>query len=233
MRSIATPARCSGRGTDPWPFARTRSSSSSPRRSHRCSSRASWCWRRVRRLGAEPFVGAGPVGLAGFLIFGMRYYYVALTDRRLIFLNASFWTSRPKGFAWADPRESITTSDLQTDNKLWNWGKISSPTQAEPPDDLPRVLAPRAQGDGRHVGRPDRRIRFRPPAGRHPSCRRPRLRPRLRPLRRRRHLLRLHPSPAADGWAGRPLRAQESTDTSSCARTHLRSLPGASTMRHV
>ena len=74
-------------------------------------------------------MGAGPVGLAGFLIFGMRYYYVALTDRRLIFLNASFWTSRPKGFAWADPRESITTSDLQTDNKLWNWSKISSPTK--------------------------------------------------------------------------------------------------------
>jgi hypothetical protein len=45
------------------------------------------------------------------------------------FLNASFWTSCPKGFAWADPRDSITISDLQTDNKLWNWGKISSPTK--------------------------------------------------------------------------------------------------------
>ena len=28
-----------------------------------------------------------------------------------------------------DPRDSITISDLQTDNKLWNWGKISSPTK--------------------------------------------------------------------------------------------------------
>jgi hypothetical protein len=36
-------------------------------------------------------------GLAGFLIFGMRDHYVALTDRRLIFINASFWTSRPPG----------------------------------------------------------------------------------------------------------------------------------------
>ena len=59
----------------------------------------------------------------------MRYYYVALTDRRLIFMNASFWTSRPKGLAWSDPRDSITISDLQTDNKLWNWCKISSPTR--------------------------------------------------------------------------------------------------------
>ena len=54
---------------------------------------------------------------------------MALTDRRLIFMNASFWTSRPKGLAWSDPRDSITISDLQTDNKLWNWGKISSPTK--------------------------------------------------------------------------------------------------------
>ena len=84
---------------------------------------------RVRRLGANPLWAQGLLGLAGFLIFGMRYYYVALTDRRLIFVNASFWTSRPKGFAWADPRDSITISDLQTDNKLWNWGRISSPTK--------------------------------------------------------------------------------------------------------
>lgn len=32
----------------------------------------------------------GLLGLAGFLIFGMRSYYVAFTDRRLIFVNASF-----------------------------------------------------------------------------------------------------------------------------------------------
>ena len=60
--------------------------------------------------GPNPLWAQGLLGLAGFLIFGMRYYYVALTDRRLIFLNASFWTSRPNGFAWADPRDSITTA---------------------------------------------------------------------------------------------------------------------------
>jgi hypothetical protein len=47
--------------------------------------------------GPNPLWAQGLLGLAGFLIFGMRYYYVALTDHRLIFLNASFWTSRPKG----------------------------------------------------------------------------------------------------------------------------------------
>jgi hypothetical protein len=81
--------------------------------------------------GPNPLWVQGLLGLAGFLHFGMRYYYVyvALTDRRLIFVNASFWTSRPQGFAWSDARDSITISDLQTDNKLWNWGKISSPTK--------------------------------------------------------------------------------------------------------
>ena len=112
--------------------------------------------------GQNPLWAQGLLGLAGFLIFGMRYYYVALTDRRLIFMNASFWTSRPQGFAWSDPRDSITISDLQTDNKLWNWSKISSPTKQKPPHELPRVLASRAQGDGRRVGRPDRRPAFGP-----------------------------------------------------------------------
>jgi hypothetical protein len=46
--------------------------------------------------GPNPLWAQGLFGLAGFLIFGMRYYYVALSDRRLIFMNASFWTSRPQ-----------------------------------------------------------------------------------------------------------------------------------------
>jgi hypothetical protein len=73
--------------------------------------------------GPNPLWAQGLLGLAGFLLFGMRYYYVALTDRRLIFMNASFWTSRPQRFAWSDPRDSITITDLQTDNKLWNWAR--------------------------------------------------------------------------------------------------------------
>ena len=79
--------------------------------------------------GPNPLWAQGLLGLAGYLIFGMRYYYVALTDRRLIFMNASFWTGRPAGLAWSAPRDSVTIGDLQTDNKLWNWGTFSSPTK--------------------------------------------------------------------------------------------------------
>jgi hypothetical protein len=105
--------------------------------------------------GPNPLWAQGLLGLAGFLIFGMRYYYVALTDRRLIFLNASFWTSRPKGFAWADPRDSITISDLQTDNKLWNWGKISSRPNRTSSRTSTRSGAPelKAMGDMRPTDR--------------------------------------------------------------------------------
>jgi hypothetical protein len=86
-------------------------------------------------------------GLAGFLIFGMRDYYVALTDRRLIFINASFLTSRPEGFAWSDARDSVTIGDLQT-NTSCGTGARSQAEQAEPPHELPRVLASRAQAMG-------------------------------------------------------------------------------------
>ena len=95
----------------------------------------------------NPLWAQGLLGLVGFLIFGMRYY-VALTDRRLIFMNASFWTSRPSGLAWADPRDSVTISDLQSDNKLWNWGRFSSPTKQNLRMNFHAFWRPRAQGDG-------------------------------------------------------------------------------------
>jgi hypothetical protein len=119
--------------------------------------------------GPNPLWAQGLLGLAGFLILGMRYYYVALTDRRLIFMNASFWTSRPRGLAWSDPRDSIRISDLQTDNKLLELGQDLEPDQAEPPHELPRVQAPRAQGDGRRAGRPDRRSASEPRGRRRPG----------------------------------------------------------------
>ena len=79
--------------------------------------------------GPNPLWAQGLFGLIGFLIFGMRYYYVALTDRRVIFMKSSFWSARPAGLAWSDPRDTVTISDLKTDAKLWNWGKFSSPTK--------------------------------------------------------------------------------------------------------
>ena len=111
--------------------------------------------------GPNPLWAQGLLGLAGFLIFGMRYYYVALTDRRLVFMNASFWTSRPKGLAWSDPRDRSRSATCRRTTSC-GLGQDLEPDQAEPPHELPRVLASRAQGDGRPAGRPDRRPAFGP-----------------------------------------------------------------------
>ena len=47
--------------------------------------------------GPNPLWAQGLLGLAGFLIFGMRYYYVALTDCRLIFLKRLVLDLAPQG----------------------------------------------------------------------------------------------------------------------------------------
>jgi hypothetical protein len=82
-------------------------------------------WRCVRRLGAEPAMGAGSARAGR--VPDLRH---ALLLRRP-YRPAPDLRERPKGLAWVDARDSITIRDLSTDNKLWNWGKISSPTKQD------------------------------------------------------------------------------------------------------
>ena len=100
----------------------------------------------------------------------MRYYYVALTDCRLNLPERLVLDLAPQGVAWANPRDSITISDLQTDNKLWNWGKISSPTKQNLRMNFHAFWRPelKAMGDmladrivGPHLGPERPAIRFR------------------------------------------------------------------------
>lgn len=79
--------------------------------------------------GPNPLFATGLFGILGMLLFGVRYYYVAVTDRRVVFLKSSFWTARPAGFGWADPRNSVTISDVDTDAKLWNHLKYTGPNR--------------------------------------------------------------------------------------------------------
>ena len=82
--------------------------------------------------GPSPMWVAGLLGVIGLLLFKVRYYYLAVTDRRVIFYAASFWSSRPKGLAWADVRESVSISDVVTDAKLWNHMLFSRPGVEKP-----------------------------------------------------------------------------------------------------
>jgi hypothetical protein len=70
--------------------------------------------------GPSPLWVAGLLGLVGMLLFGVRYYYLAITDRRAILMKATFWTSRPAGLGYADPKDAIVISDIVTDAALWS-----------------------------------------------------------------------------------------------------------------
>ena len=63
------------------------------------------------RIVAQTLCLSGPspwlVGLIGWLLMllaGQRYYFIAVTDRRVLFMKASMITGRPNGLAWADTR---------------------------------------------------------------------------------------------------------------------------------
>ncbi len=81
--------------------------------------------------GPNPLWSQGLLGMLSYAVFGMRYYYLAVTDRRVLFMKASLWSARPQGLAFADPRDSVTISDVHTDAKLWNWCKYTGPTKQD------------------------------------------------------------------------------------------------------
>ncbi len=82
------------------------------------------------QTGASPWL-AGMVGIVPFLLGETRAYYLALTDRRVLFLKASMVTMRPKGMGWADPRGSVAISDIVSDAKLWNRFRYHRPGVTE------------------------------------------------------------------------------------------------------
>jgi hypothetical protein len=83
------------------------------------------------QTGASPLL-AGMVGILPFLLGETRAYYLALTDRRVLFLKASMVTMRPKGMGWADPRGSVVISDIVSDATLWNRFLYHRPGVTEP-----------------------------------------------------------------------------------------------------
>lgn len=79
--------------------------------------------------GPNPLFAQGLLGILGLLLFGMRWYFVAVTDRRVVFVKASYWTSRPSGFGFADPRSSVSVSDMNLSAKVWGHFRYTSPSR--------------------------------------------------------------------------------------------------------
>src|SRR5205823_10919902 len=60
-----------------------------------------------------------------------RYYFIVVTDRRVVFMKASMFTGRPKGLAWADPRGAAQISDVDLDNAVWSKFRYRRPEGKE------------------------------------------------------------------------------------------------------
>jgi hypothetical protein len=78
------------------------------------------------RLVAGGYAVAGPnpwlyslIGVIGMLLLGVRGYYVAVTDRRVILIRATLWRSRPAGLAFAEPLSSVEVTQVRS-RAIWS-----------------------------------------------------------------------------------------------------------------
>lgn len=70
--------------------------------------------------GPSPWL-TGAIGIVLMLALGMRYYYVAVTDRRVLLMKASLMTQKPKGLALAFP---VTAVKVAAVNPAGVWSNL-------------------------------------------------------------------------------------------------------------
>jgi hypothetical protein len=85
----------------------------------------------MSQSGPSPWL-TGAIGILLMLAFGLKMYFVAVTDRRVVFWRGSLWSQRPQGLAWADPRGAATITDVVADAKLWNSFRYARPGEGKP-----------------------------------------------------------------------------------------------------
>lgn len=82
--------------------------------------------------GPTPWL-TGAIGIWLMLLMGMRYYFIAVSDRRMLFFRGSLWTVRPKGgLEWADPLGAGQVTDVEATAKLWSHFKYQRPGVEKP-----------------------------------------------------------------------------------------------------
>jgi hypothetical protein len=75
--------------------------------------------------GPSPWL-TGAIGIVLMLVLGMRYYYLAVTDRRVLFMRASLLSQRSKGLAFAYPVSSVSITG-PTVATLWSNFRLQPP----------------------------------------------------------------------------------------------------------
>lgn len=75
----------------------------------------------LTQAGPSPWLASsfGALGALIFLLLGTRYYFIAVTDRRVVMMKASMWTSRPAGLAFTDARSGVALERVKVAN-LWS-----------------------------------------------------------------------------------------------------------------
>lgn len=81
--------------------------------------------------GPNPLWSQGLLGLVGLLLFGVRYHFVFLTDRRVIFMKMSMMSSRPQGLTWSDDRSAASVSDVRN-AATWSSFQYQRPAGGKP-----------------------------------------------------------------------------------------------------
>jgi hypothetical protein len=75
--------------------------------------------------GPSPWL-TGAIGIVLMVVLGMRYYYLAVTDRRVLFMRASLLSQRSKGLAFAYPVSSVSITG-PTVATLWSNFRLQPP----------------------------------------------------------------------------------------------------------
>jgi hypothetical protein len=75
------------------------------------------------QTGPSPWLQGG-LGLILMLIMGAKWYYLVVTDRRVIWFRGSMWNARPKGTFEAEPRSAAQIHDVDVDNVIWSKFRI-------------------------------------------------------------------------------------------------------------
>jgi hypothetical protein len=78
------------------------------------------------QTGPSPWLQGG-IGLLIMLMMGAKWYYLVVTDRRVLWFRASMWSQRPKGSVEADPRSAVQIHDVDVDNVVWSKFRIQRP----------------------------------------------------------------------------------------------------------
>lgn len=68
----------------------------------------------------SPLFASGLFGLLGILLAGTRYYWMTVTDRRVLFLGASMMSSRPKGGIKLEDGRSTVRVENATPRATWS-----------------------------------------------------------------------------------------------------------------